>query len=299
MLQASLHMEGSDDSACESYVAGFPSHGRQWKQRLWVICCRLPFTWKACSNGSACSLYVAGFLLTWKAVTATFVTHMLPVSLHMKGSDGNACDSCVAGFPLHGRQWRQRLWLICCRLPFTWKAVTATLVTHVLQACLHMEGSDGNACDSYVAGFPSHGRQWRQRLWLICCRLPFTWKAVTATLAPHMLQASLHMEGSDGNACESYVAGFPSHGRQNLREWQKRQQLLIQFTNIVTRRCCLWKSRTYSKNCQAFSSAGNGYNCAHTYARMQTFCVTAITYHVINAAFAFIIITYRCCLQSL
>ena len=45
----------------------------------------------------------------------------------------------------------------------------------------------------------------------------------------------------------------------------------------------------YSNNYQALNSAGNGYNCIHTYARMLTFGVTAIIYYIIiNSAYAFI-----------
>ena len=45
----------------------------------------------------------------------------------------------------------------------------------------------------------------------------------------------------------------------------------------------------YSNNYQALNSAGNGYNCTHKYARMLTFCVTAIIYYIImNSAYVFI-----------
>ena len=74
-----------------------------------------------------------------------------------------------------------------------------------------------------------------------------------------------------------------------LREWQKWQQLLIQYINIVTLLYHSCESRMYSNNYQALNSAGNGYNCIHTYARMLTFCVTAIIYYIIiNSSYAFI-----------
>ena len=44
----------------------------------------------------------------------------------------------------------------------------------------------------------------------------------------------------------------------------------------------------YSNNYQALNSAGNGYNCIHTYARMLAFCVTKRIYYIINSAYAFI-----------
>ena len=43
----------------------------------------------------------------------------------------------------------------------------------------------------------------------------------------------------------------------------------------------------YYNNYQVLSSARNGYNCMHTYARMLTFRVTAII-HIINSEYAFI-----------
>ena len=55
----------------------------------------------------------------------------------------------------------------------------------------------------------------------------------------------------------------------NLREWQKWQQLLILYTNIVTLWCYPRENRMYSINSQASNSAENGYNCIHTYARMH------------------------------
>ena len=43
----------------------------------------------------------------------------------------------------------------------------------------------------------------------------------------------------------------------NLREWQKLQQVLILYVNIVTLWCYSWESRKYSNNYQALNSAGN------------------------------------------
>ena len=59
----------------------------------------------------------------------------------------------------------------------------------------------------------------------------------------------------------------------------------------------------YSNNYQVLNSAGNGYNCIHTYARMLTFCVTAIIYYIIlNSAYAFIkstnMIYHKCVYQG-
>ena len=78
-------------------------------------------------------------------------------------------------------------------------------------------------------------------------------------------------------------------GQINLKERQKRQQLLILYINTVTFRCYPWESRMYSINCQALNSAGNGYDCIHTNARMLTYCLTAIIYYIIiNSAYTFI-----------
>ena len=43
----------------------------------------------------------------------------------------------------------------------------------------------------------------------------------------------------------------------NLREWQKWQQLLILYINIVTLWCYSWESRIYSNNYIALTSMGN------------------------------------------
>ena len=93
-----------------------------------------------------------------------------------------------------------------------------------------------------------------------------------------------------------------------LREWQKWQELLVLYINIITFWCYSWESRMHSNNYQVLHSAGNGCNYIHMYARMLTFCVTAIIYYIIiNSAYAFIKSTNmiiisqlcipRCCLQ--
>ena len=90
-------------------------------------------------------------------------------------------------------------------------------------------------------------------------------------------------------AMGSYLNKYIKTAQINLREWQKWQQLLILYINIVTLWCYSWESRMYSNNYQAMNSAGNVYNCIHTYARMLTFCVTAIIYYIIiYSAYAFI-----------
>ena len=89
-----------------------------------------------------------------------------------------------------------------------------------------------------------------------------------------------------------------------LREWQKWQQLLIVYINIVTVWCYSWESQMYSNNYQALNIAGNSYSCIHTCARMLTFCVTAIIYYIIiNLSHAFIkstnMIYHNCVYQVL
>ena len=63
---------------------------------------------------------------------------------------------------------------------------------------------------------------------------------------------------------------------------------IILYINTVPLWCYSWESRMYSNDHQALNSAGNGYNCIHTYARMLTFCVTGIIYNIINMAYTFI-----------
>ena len=71
-------------------------------------------------------------------------------------------------------------------------------------------------------------------------------------------------------------------------EWQKWWQLLILYINIVTLWYYPWENQMYSNDFQALNSAGNGYNCIHTYSCMLIFCVAAIIYYIIvNLAYAF------------
>ena len=70
-----------------------------------------------------------------------------------------------------------------------------------------------------------------------------------------------------------------------LREWQKWQQLLIPYINIVTFWCYSWESRMYSNNYHVLNSVFNGYNCIHMYAHILIFCVMAKIYYInINLA---------------
>ena len=78
-----------------------------------------------------------------------------------------------------------------------------------------------------------------------------------------------------------------------------RKSWYIIIINIVTLWYFSWEIRMYSNNYQNLNSAGNRCNCIHTYARMLTFCGSAIIYYIIiNSAYAFIKSTnmiYRNC----
>ena len=62
----------------------------------------------------------------------------------------------------------------------------------------------------------------------------------------------------------------------------------ILYINIVAHWCYSWESWMYSITI-TFCAARETFKCIHTYARMLTFCVTAIIYYIIiNSVYAFI-----------